>query len=150
DTNAVFLEPNDLLRFMENPRLQHFRAPGTQLNHLALNQRQPLFRDKRVRQAMMYALNRDAMLQHLLKGIAVKATANLSPAIHQYYEPNVKHYDYSPAKAKALLADAGWQPGPDGILTNATGERFSVVCDVLRGDTHRRTQAEMAQWNLRD
>jgi len=149
DASIVFLDPDDALRLIHHPRLQYFRAAGTAVNHFALNHRQPLFRDKRVRQAMMYALDRDAMIADLLKDQAVKATANLSPAIRQYYESNVRQYDYNPAQAQALLGDAGWKPGPDGILANAAGERFSVVCDILQGDTVRREQAEMAQGNFR-
>ena len=78
----------------------------------------------------------------------MKATANLSQALKQDYEPNVKQYDYNPAQAKALLAEAGYRPGPDGILVTASGERFSIVCDIFQGDSLRRNQAEMARRNF--
>ncbi len=150
DSNVVFLEPEDTLRFMHHPRLKYFRAPSTALNHFALNHRKPIFKDKRTRQAMMYALDRDTMVKELFKGLAVKATANLSPALHQYYEPNIKQHEYRPAVARALLTEAGWKPGPDGILVDAAGDPFSVVCDVLQGDSLRHTQAEMAQKSFRE
>ncbi len=150
DSSTWQLAPEDTLRFMNHPNFQHLRAPSTAVNHFVINNRRPYFQDKRVRQAMMYAVDRDAMVKDLFKGLAVKATANISPAVKQYYEPDVKQYPYDPARARALLAEAGWRPGPDGILVNDRGERFSVVCDILVGDALRRTQAEMAQRNWRE
>jgi peptide/nickel transport system substrate-binding protein len=150
DSSIWALAPEDTLRFMEHPKFQHFRAPELAVNHFILNNQRAVFQEKRVRQALLYALDRDAMVKDLFKGLAVKATANLSPASTQYYEPGVKQYPYDPARAKELLADAGWKPGADGILVNARGERFSVVCDIYPGDAVRRIQAEMAQRNFRD
>jgi peptide/nickel transport system substrate-binding protein len=150
DSTTWALAPEDTLRFMKHPNFQHFRASSLAVNHFVLNNQRAVFQDKRVRQAMLYALDRDAMVRDLFKGLAVKATANLSPVSTQYYEPEVKQYPYDPARAKALLADAGWQPGADGILVNASGERFSVVCDIIPSDAVRRIQAEMAQRHFRD
>jgi peptide/nickel transport system substrate-binding protein len=149
DSTTWPLAPEDTLRLMAHPNFQHFRAPGPAVNHFALNTQRAVFQDKRVRQAMLYALDRDAMVRDLFKGLAVKATANLSPVSTQYYEPEVQQYPYDPARAKALLADTGWKLGADGILVNARSERFSVVCDLVSGDAVRRIQAEMAQRHFR-
>jgi peptide/nickel transport system substrate-binding protein len=56
-----------------------------------MNNTRPIFSDKRVRQAMLYAIDRDSLVKDLLKGLAVKATGNISPAVEFYYEPNVTH-----------------------------------------------------------
>ncbi len=150
DSSTWPLAPEDTLNFIKDPKFQTFRAPGTAVNHFPLNTTRPLLSDKRVRQAMLYAMDRDAMVKDLLKGLAVKATSNLSPALEFYYEPNVMQYPRDLDKAKGLLKDAGWTPGPDGILANAQGQKFSVVCTVFSGDSLRRSEAEIAQRNFKD
>src|SRR5207248_11799318 len=113
--------------------------------HFPTNNSRPLFQDKRVRQAMMYAMDRDALVNDLMKGLAIKATANITPALEFYYEKDVKQYPYDPAKAKDLLKEAGWTPGSDGILANAAGDKFTFSCIVFPGDAVRRSEAEVVQ-----
>ncbi len=150
DSSTWPLAPADTLKFSQDPKFQTFRAPGVTVNHFPLNNSRPLLSDKRVRQAMMFALDRDAMVKDLLKGLAVKATGNLSPALEFYYEPNVALYPRDLDKAKALLKDAGWTPGSDGILANAQGQKLSIVCTVFSGDALRKSEAEIAQRNLKE
>ncbi len=150
DSSTWPLAPEDDLKYLQDPKFQNYRAPGVAVNHFPLNTEKPLLTDKRVRQAMMYAMDRDAMVKDLLKGLAVKATGNLSPALEFYYEPNVTLYPRDLDKAKALLKDAGWTPGPDGILANAQGQKFSIVCTVFSGDALRKSEAEVAQRNFKD
>jgi len=150
DSSTWPLAPEDDLKYLQDPKFQNYRAPGVAVNHFPLNTEKPLLTDKRVRQAMMYAMDRDAMVKDLLKGLAVKATGNISPALEFYYEPNVTLYPRDLDKAKALLKDAGWTPGPDGILANAQGQKFSIVCTVFSGDALRKSEAEVAQRNFKD
>lgn len=150
DSTTWPLAPEDTLNFIKDPKFQTYRAPGLAVNHFPLNLTRPLLSDKRVRQAMMYAIDRDPLVKDLLKGLAVKATGNISPALEFYYEPNVKQYPRDLDKAKALLKDAGWTPGPDGILANAQGQKFSVTCIVFSGDALRKSEAEIVQRNLKD
>ena len=78
-------------------------------------------KDKRVRQAMNHAINRPAMERDLLKGVAPAAGQCAAPGSFGY-DPNIKPYAYDPAKAKAMLAEAGY---PNG---------FSVKADVIPGN----------------
>lgn len=150
DSSTWPLAPEDTLKFIADPKFQTYRAPGVAVNHFPLNLDRPFFKDKRVRQAMLFALDRDAMVKDLLKGLAIKATANISPALEFYYEPNVKLYPRDVNQAKSLLKEAGWTPGADGILVNAQGQKFSVVCTVFSGDSLRKSEAEVAQSNLKE
>jgi dipeptide transport system substrate-binding protein len=68
------------------------------------------FDDLRVRQAINYAINRDAILKAVYQGAGKKAKNPIPPTIWSYHDA-VKDYDYSPAKAKALLAEAGLKDG---------------------------------------
>ncbi|HEX2185817.1 MAG TPA: ABC transporter substrate-binding protein, partial [Chloroflexota bacterium] len=144
------LTPEDNLKLMEDRTFRHYRAPSLAVNHFPVNNTRPILADKRVRQAMLYAMDRDALVQDLMKGLAVKATANISPGLEAYYEPNVKQYPRDLEQARTLLREAGWTPGPDGILVNSQGERFQVTCIVYVGDTLRRSEAEIVQRHFRE
>jgi len=136
------LKPEDTLRIMNSGKFHVYRGQSLALNHYLMNHLNPFFQDKRVRQAMMYALSRKATVKHLMKGLAVVAHTNISPSL-PWCEDEVKKYAYDPEKAKELLAEAGWKPGPDGILVNSKGERFEITCELLMGDQLRGSQAEM-------
>ncbi|WP_028546553.1 ABC transporter substrate-binding protein [Paenibacillus taiwanensis] len=63
--------------------------------------------DKRVRQAIAYALNRPLIVNQLLKGQAEIIDGGI-PSSHPYFNKKIKPYDYNPEKAKQLLQEAGW------------------------------------------
>lgn len=72
------------------------------------------WKDRRVRQAANYAINRDALIENVLKGTADPAVQVAAKANAAYREEN-DVYSYDPAKAKKLLADAGY---PNGFSTS--------------------------------
>lgn len=86
------------------------------------------FRDVRLRQALLHAVDRQKMVQTLLGGRVLAADFMMSPKDPSFPDADRRaiKYEYNPAKAKQLLAEAGWKPGPEGVLINAKGERFVV------------------------
>ncbi|HET9016972.1 MAG TPA: peptide-binding protein [Thermomicrobiaceae bacterium] len=76
-----------------------------------------LFQDKAVRQALLYALDRQAMVQAIYFGQALVAVGTM-PKLSWAYDPSAitNKYPFDLNKAKQLLSDAGWKAGPDGIL----------------------------------
>lgn len=93
---------------------------------VALNNNDERFQDARVRQALLYAIDRPAMIKSILKGYGQVATGPIAPIQKGFYNARVPQYAYDPAKAKALLAQAGWRPGPDGTLQK-NGKPFVVA-----------------------
>lgn len=83
---------------------------------ISLNQTDPRLTDVRVRQALLYALDRPAMIKSILNGYGQVATGPIAPVQKAYYNNEVAKYPYDPQKARSLLKDAGWTPGPDGVL----------------------------------
>jgi len=83
---------------------------------VALDQSQPRFQDVRVRKALEYAIDRQAMIDGILKGYGETATGPIAPIQKHWYNGNVVKYPYDPEKAKALLKEAGYKPGADGVL----------------------------------
>lgn len=146
--NSVWpLTAEQNLDLMKDARFLVLRAQNVAVNHIPLNNEKPALAEKAVRQAMMHAIDRDAMVRDLEKGLAVKATSNLAPALQLYYEPDVKQYPYDPNQATALLDSAGWRPGPDGIRAK-NGVRLSFTCTVISGDQRNRAKAVVAQAGL--
>ncbi len=105
--------------------------PQTNFYWLAANYRNPIFRDKRVRQAMLYALDRRAMINGFLQGFAREATGIISPALPFYYKSEVKSYEFDRARARQLLAAAGWRAGADGVLAK-DGQRLAFALTFPR------------------
>jgi peptide/nickel transport system substrate-binding protein len=144
DSSIWSLVTEDNVRFAEDPNFTTYVTSSLAVNHFPMNNTLPMFQEKEVRQAMMHALNRDEIVNDLWLGLAVKATANISPALDFYYEPDVRQYEYDPELAMQMLDDAGWIPGSDGIREK-DGVRFEWTCAVITGDQSRRPIAELAQ-----
>jgi len=151
DAHSSFwnLHPLDNERFSRDPNFIVFRTVDLTLNQFSLNNKRPQLSDRRVRQAMMYAIDRERMVREIFRGQAVVATANISPTVKFYYEPNVKKYTYDPQRANQLLDEAGWTRGADGIREKA-GQKLQFTTYVISGDQVRKPQAEFVQQALRE
>ncbi|HEX2447382.1 MAG TPA: ABC transporter substrate-binding protein [Methyloceanibacter sp.] len=102
--------PTDLARIKGNDCCTLITMPSTRVLTFELNQeRVPAFKDKRVRLAMSYALNREGIAEKIMRGLAT-AAGELSPPSYAGYDPAlVPRYDL--AKAKALMQEAGYAEG---------------------------------------
>ena len=104
--------------------------PLVQYYWLALNQTDSRFTDVRVRQAFVYAIDRLAIIKSVEVGYGSIANSPITPALKAYYDPSLaSKYPYDIQKAKQLLADAGWTPGPDGVVQK-DGKPFRFTMDV--------------------
>lgn len=84
-----------------------------------------LFLDVRVRQAMLYALDRDLIAETVYLGYAIRADGPQPPLSPAYAPEEITTiYTYDPDKANALLDEAGWTRGDDGIRAK-DGQRFA-------------------------
>jgi peptide/nickel transport system substrate-binding protein len=105
--------PPDMVPIAEKTEgLKVIAQESVVIYYLGFNLEDPILKNVKVRQAMAYAIDRQTIIDNLLKGQASLATGLLSPS-NWAYEPNVKTYNYDPEKAKALLDEAGY-PDPDG------------------------------------
>ncbi len=94
-------------------------------------------RDRRVRQAIAYAVDRAAIADLSCSGGRQPlAHTWLSPR-HPASNPAVRTYGYAPERARALLADAGFTPGPDGILRDPAGKRMEISIMTTAGNALR-------------
>jgi len=119
-------------------------TPGMVWEHIDLNLNNPRFRDKRVRQALLYALDRQALVDALFGGKQAVANSYLPPK-HYAYDASMPKYTHNPERAKQLFAEAGWTPGPDGILRNVQGERYTVAIGTTAGNRVREDVEQILQ-----
>lgn len=80
-----------------------------------------------VRRALLHAIDRVAVAEASSNGLAPPADSWFAPSspLRPEVESSIPQYPYDLARARQLLADAGWAPGPDGVLVDgASGERF--------------------------
>ncbi|UHA75519.1 ABC transporter substrate-binding protein [Paenibacillus sp. 481] len=82
---------------------------------IQFNHNQPHLKDKKVRQALTYGLDRKSIVEGVSQGSATVANIPASPISWAYTEEKINPYNYDPEKAKALLEEAGWKVGSDGI-----------------------------------
>jgi peptide/nickel transport system substrate-binding protein len=110
------LRPQDyaLARRLENVTVYEWWPATGNWSYIGFNFRQPLLQDVRVRQALAYAIDRQTIIQQVYQGLAQPTYSAYGPTCW-CYNPDVPHRDYDPARARALLEEAGYLPGPDGI-----------------------------------
>lgn len=111
-----------------NPELKLEVYDTLRSNYYYCNQdpdRSPLFVDARVRQAMMSALDRDLIAETVYQGFATAAIGTQPPLSIAYRPDEITMlYEFDPEKAAALMDEAGWMAGDDGIRKK-DGVRFS-------------------------
>ena len=100
--------------------------------------------DKRVRQALAYGIDMDAVIKAVVFGEATKQVAHHVPVQWAYPSIALEPYKFDKAKAEQLLKDAGWTKGADGILANAAGKKFSLTISTNSGNQERETLAQVA------
>jgi peptide/nickel transport system substrate-binding protein len=137
--NADF-EPVTVESLKKVEGLKVIQNDGTNLAHLGLNVTDPILKDARVRQALAYAIDREAIIRDLLLGQGKPANSVL-PTSHWAYEAGAAAYNYDPERAKKLLDEAG---------RKADGEnpRFKLTLKTSTISSTRKV-AEMMQEQLR-
>ncbi|WP_425057677.1 Oligopeptide-binding protein AppA [Sporomusa carbonis] len=116
--------------------------------HMDFNLDNPLFQDVRVRKAISNAIDRQAITNNVLKNVATPAYGDQSPlswAYNPMQQPPARDINTS----RELLAQAGWQPGPDGIMTKEGRKlAFSLVTPVgnkLREQTAQKIAEQLKE-----
>ena len=105
----------------------------SQINMLVVNTRKPILNDVRFRQALYYAIDRQLVLDRIWQGVGRIATGPVNSKI-PFYTKDVRHYDFDPAKSKALLDQLGFRADANGARSDAGGNRLKVSLVVLPGD----------------
>jgi len=126
---------------------QRYRYPSFAFTYLGFNLLDDRFKDKRIREAFAYAIDKENIIKGILLGLGEVATGPYPPTSWAY-NPEVKRYSYNPDKAKKLLKICGWyDSNGDGYL-DKNGQVFKFTLITNQGNIQRKKCAEMIQHDL--
>lgn len=115
--DVVFgLDPTSVARLQDRAGLSVAAATVPRTILLKLNAGHPALQDVRVRRALSLALDRAGMAGALLRDEELAATQLFPPSLTEWHDDELTPLEHDPARARALLAEAGWTPGPDGAV----------------------------------
>ncbi len=103
----VEVPPDNVATFAQDNRFGVYQQAGPHLWFLILNTKEGPFADRRVRQAVNYAFDKQALVEFALQGTATVAAGPTPPAFAWAYNEDLEPYPHDPAKAKTLLEEAG-------------------------------------------
>lgn len=120
----------DISKVTENADLELYDKPSTRVDFFAMNNEKPPYDDKLVRQAINYAIDKEAIMIVAINGAGTAAQSVLAPSMLGF---KAADYEYNPEKAKDLLAAAGY---PDGFTTTiwASGDERKRIAEVVQAN----------------
>jgi len=124
-----------------------FKADAFRYGFLGLNLRDDRFKDKRVRQALDCAIDKQAIIKIVLNGLG-KISTGPYPSVAWYHNSSVQPQEYNPAKALRLLEVSGWKRNSQGVLEK-NGKPFSFTILTNYESKENIKTAQLIQYNLK-
>jgi peptide/nickel transport system substrate-binding protein len=128
----------DVPRFDGSTTMDIERVSSNRCAHIRIREDIEPFGDKRIRQALNYAVDIEAIVTHVLKGYGTPMQGQLQGPTARYWQDSIQAYPYDPDKARALLSEAGFPDGIDVRMGTSRGrdqgdfEFSSAVAGQLR------------------
>jgi peptide/nickel transport system substrate-binding protein len=137
---------NDL-KTLKNINIESVK--GREYDYAGWNNKNVLFSNPKVRNALTYAINREEILSEYLGNNGDLAVGPVAPIFKDSYNHSLKPFEFNPGKAKELLADEGWKDlNKDGIIEK-NGAQFSFILNYAGGNPRREFAATVIKNNLK-
>lgn len=146
EIDVARLDPKDIAAASRSPDVVVRTLDSADFRVMMFNYEYPPFRDLRVRRAIQYATDRQALVDGALQGYGVPAYGPLQ--MLPVSGPDLPRFDNDLQKANELLREAGWKPGADGILVK-DGLRLSFPLLAPTNDATRQDLATLLSAQLR-
>jgi glutathione transport system substrate-binding protein len=111
----------------QDSKFNVFTAPSLNVYYVGMNMKNKKYQDKKVRQAMNYAINKDELIAGVLDGYAKVADSAIAPGTYGYSQQKV--YEYNPDLAKKLLAEGGYKDGFTATLWTRNSSEFIAIAE---------------------
>ena len=121
----------NVAEFEKNPDFKIVRTPGSVYQYIAINLRDPILGKLKVRQAIAHAIDRDKIIRDIQRGYA-RPTETMLAEGHWARAANLPTYPYDPAKAKQLLAEAGYPKGFSFTFKTSTDAEANLRAQAIQ------------------
>ena len=138
---AINVEQVEIVRGLDEYEL--FSTPAHAYFHFTINNADPILGDKLVRQALTHGLNKRQITETVLQNLVQPHGSPIAQPSWAYVDHNAR-FPFDPEQARALLDEAGWTEGSDGVRTK-DGERLSLSLLNIAGDSERLQIVQLAQ-----
>jgi len=125
ELDLMLIPITEAARLRKNPNLTVTSTPAPSVSFLACNLDRPFLKDKRVRQAMLYAIDRESIVKEILIGEATVVNSTIIGPEWMGTPPGLNEYKYSPDKARQLLKEANWSAGQKIALMYTPGDKIN-------------------------
>ncbi|NLJ86448.1 MAG: ABC transporter substrate-binding protein [Firmicutes bacterium] len=144
------LSPDVAWQVEQAPDLKLLKGPMNTVQLMAYNLDREPFSDKRVRQAINYAIDKDLLIEGAAWGYGTKIGSNMSPVVDLYYADLADYYPYDTAKARELLAAAGYGQGVSVTLSLPAEYDLHVksgeMVAAMLGEVGIEVNIELVEW----
>ncbi|NKQ39185.1 MAG: ABC transporter substrate-binding protein [Methanosarcinales archaeon] len=145
-----FIPESEVARLNADLEITVLTTPSVRTHFLVFNTEIEPFNDILVRQAIDYAINQKALVEHILDGVGVPARGAISPAIRWSIHDELPEHRFDVEKAKLLLEEAGWRDTDDDGFIEKNGETFKITLLLTGLRPQWSPMAEVIQAQLKD
>ncbi|MEK9657853.1 MAG: peptide-binding protein [bacterium] len=139
----------DYARYKDHPEFSIHRYEDLVYTYMGFNLKHQFFKDSQIRKAIAMAINKDAIVNGVLKGFGTTAHLPASPVSWAFPETLKKNpYPYNPEKSRQLLKAAGFRKNKQGILQK-NGQPFEFTLITNKGNKDREKVAQLIQQFLK-
>lgn len=150
EVDFIYVVPRfEVPRLQEDDKYSVLEATTFVTSYVNVNCTKPPLEDVRVRNAIGYAINKDDIVAIAFEGQAIAADELIAPDVLGYNADLDSAWPYDPDQAKALLDEAGWVEGSDGIREK-DGQKLTTELHFSVGSRFPEGVSEIVQSNLRD
>lgn len=129
-------------------RFNKYRYPVPSYAYMGYNLTNPIFSDKRVRQAITCAINKDELVHGVLFGLGQTCHVPFQPGTWAH-NPEIRPFPYDPGRALRLLAEAGWSERNSAGILVKDGKPFQFTIITNQGNEQRIKSAQIIQYRLK-
>lgn len=132
-----------------NPNVNIYPVSGRVYHYMGYNHSNPLFADKKVRQALTMSIDRAGIINTFLYGFGTPCLGPIPPMIKTVKADNITAFPFNPEKSKEMLAEMGWQDSNHDGWLDKNGETFNFTLKINAGNQLRSDIAVIIQEQLR-